>query len=107
MMTEEEKKEWLSKYYVKRDFTDEELDEYDYLCSIGINTMTDENKEFIYRLYRMIESIIHNDKLDYISKLHKIDLLIRPNMSLKNFYTRSFHFPSNINEDNISQKVCQ
>ena len=102
MMTKKEKEEWMEKYYVRRGFTKEENEEWDYVFSIGINTKTTENSEFISRLYKMIESIIHNDNLDYISKLHKIHLLVDPNMSLKDFYTRSFNFPTNKNEGNIS-----
>lgn len=100
-MTKEEKIEWMKNYYVDRGFTEEESKEYDWVFSIGINTKTTEDNEFINRLYKMIESIIHNEKLDYISKLQKIHLLVEPNMSLKDFYKRSFNFPTNINEDKV------
>ena len=92
-MTEEQRKEWMKKYYVNRGFTKDESDEYDYLFSVGINTKTTENIEFISRLYKMLKSIIYNEKLDYISKLQKIHLLVEPNMSLKDFYTKIFNFP--------------
>ena len=101
-MTENEKQEWMKNYYVKRGFTDEEKEEYNYLLLKGINLKTNEDFKFICRLYKMIELILHNDKFDYMSKLQKIYLLIHLNMSFKNFRSQSFHFPTNINKDIVS-----
>lgn len=92
MMTKEEKKEWMEKYYVNSGFTNEESEEYDYILSVGTYTLTNENKDFIYRFYRMIESIIHNDQLDYTSKLHKLHMMTNVNKSLKKFYEDSYNF---------------
>ena len=109
MMTEKEKREWVKKYYVNSGFTKEESDEYDYILSVGTYTLTNENEDFISRFYRMIESIIHNDQLDYTSKLNKLHLMIDTNKSLKKFYEDSYNFPigktktqppSNKDEDN-------
>ena len=60
-MTEEEKKEWMEKYYVNRDLTKEESEIYDHILSVGTYTLTDEDEDFKFRFYRLIESIIHNE----------------------------------------------
>lgn len=76
--------EWQEKYGSKRGLTDNEIIEFDWLTIMGSNIETTSDAEYQKRLFDFIDFIIHNDALDYISKLDKLHTLV-VNKSLKSF----------------------
>ena len=101
-MTDEQRQIWNEKYDINRGFSDSENVEYSTILITGTNIETNENVEYINRLYKIIDLIIRNNSLDYISKIQKIHILLDSNLSLRNFYNDCFNFPTNIDVDNNS-----
>lgn len=93
-MTEEERREiWDKKYRLKRGFKDEEIiKEFDYLIIMGSRNETQNDIEYQNRLYNLINSIIYNKDLDYISKLDKLKSIIDTNKSLELFSKERWEF---------------
>lgn len=93
-MTEEERREiWDKKYRLKRGFKDEEIiKEFDYLIIMGSRNETQNNIEYQNRLYNLINSIIYNKDLDYISKLDKLKSITDTNKSLELFSKERWEF---------------
>ena len=102
IMTDEQRQIWNEKYDINRGFSDSENIEYNTILLTGTNIETNEHVEYINRLYKIIDLIIRNNSLDYISKIQKIHILLDSNLSLRNFYNDCFNFPTNIDEDNNS-----
>lgn len=93
-MTEEERREiWDKKYRLKRGFKDEEIiKEFDYLIIMGSRNETQNDIEYQNRLYNLINSIIYNKDLDYISKLDKLKSITDTNKSLELFSRERWEF---------------
>lgn len=68
--------ELYAKYGTKRGFTEEETKEFDQICGWCYHFDTSEDEEYQSRIFNMIDSIIHNPSLDYMSRLDKIDFLV-------------------------------
>lgn len=94
MMTEEERREiWDKKYRLKRGFKDEEIiKEFDYLIITGSRNETQNDIEYQNRLYNLINFIIYNKDLDYISKLDKLKSITDTNKSLELFSRERWEF---------------
>lgn len=94
MMTEEERREiWDKKYRLKRGLKDEEIiKEFDYLVIMGSKNETQNDIEYQNRLYNLINSIIYNKDLDYISKLDKLKCITDTNKSLELFSRERWEF---------------
>ena len=74
-----------SKLILNRGFDEKENKEYGQILGYCSKMDTVNNIEYQNRLFKMIENIIHNSKLDYISKLEKIQILIELNFSLNEY----------------------
>lgn len=61
----------------------EKIKEYDQVLGVCSHIETDNNNEYQERLFNIIKSIIDNHKLDYISKLEKLNILLTTNKSLE------------------------
>ena len=82
-MTDEKRQIWNEKYDPKRGLMDDEITEFDYLMIIGGNFETKEDIEYQKLFYKIIDSIIHNENIDFISKLDKLKYFTDTNKSLK------------------------
>lgn len=81
--------EVMEKYYIRRGFTEEESKEWSQVVGWCAIYETIENEEYQTRCLNLIDSIIHNDKLDYISKLEKVKMMLDLHKSLKLFIKES------------------
>ena len=91
-MDEKRRKIWDKKYSLKRNLTDNEIKEFDYLVIMGSNNDTCNDIEYHRRLYDFINSIIYNNDIDYISKLDKLKTFTDTNKSLKLYSQERWEF---------------
>lgn len=77
--------EVMEKYHIRRGFSEEEFKEWSQVVSWCANRETLDDEEYQTRSLNLIDSIIHNDKLDYISKLDRLKLFLNIHKSLKSF----------------------
>jgi hypothetical protein len=77
--------EVMEKFYIRRGFSEEESKEWSQVVGWCATRETLDDEEYQTRSLNLIDSIIHNDKLDYISKLDKIKLFLDTHRSLKSF----------------------
>lgn len=91
-MTEEERKIWKEKFDLKRGFNEEEIKEFDFIIWLCSSHKIDNDLEMQKRLYNLIKSIIKNDKLDYLSKLDKLNIIVRTNISLNEHCVKRWEF---------------
>ena len=81
--------EMMEKYYIRRGFSEEESKEWSQVVGWCATRETLDNEEYQTRCLNLIDSIIHNNKLDYISKLEKIKFFLDLHKSLKLFIKES------------------
>lgn len=81
--------EMMEKYYIRRGFSEEESKEWSQVVGWCAIYETLDNEEYQTRCLNLIDSIIHNDKLDYISKLEKVKFFLDLHKSLKIFRKES------------------
>lgn len=79
----------MEKYYIRRGFSEEESKEWSQVVGWCATRETLDNEEYQTRCLNLIDSIIHNNKLDYISKLEKIKFFLDLHKSLKLFIKES------------------
>lgn len=77
--------EMMEKYYIRRGFSEEESKEWSQVVGWCATRETLDNEEYQTRCLNLIDSIIHNDNLDYISKLEKVKFFLDLHKSLKIF----------------------
>lgn len=77
--------EAMEKYYIRRGFSEEENKEWSQVVGWCATRETLDDEEYQTRCLNLIDSIIHNDKLDYISKLEKVKFFLDLHKSLKIF----------------------
>ena len=91
-MDKKKREIWDKKYSLKRNLTEDEIKEFDYLLIKGGNDNTCNDIEYQKRLYNFINSIIYNKNLDYISKLDKLKTITDTNMSLELYSRERWEF---------------
>lgn len=81
--------EAMEKYYIRRGFSEEEGKEWSQVVGWCATRETIDDEEYQTRSLNLIDSIIHNDRLDYISKLEKINFFLGLHKSLRIFKKES------------------
>ena len=81
--------EMMEKYYIRRGFSEEENKEWSQVVGWCATRETLDDEEYKTRFLNLMDSIIHNDKLDYISKLEKVKMMLDLHKSLKLFIKES------------------
>lgn len=94
-MTGQERYERLS---VSRGLNESQRKEYEQVMGWCAHFDTLNDEEYQSRTFNVIDNIIHNDKLDYLSKLDKIYLLICLNKTWQ-YYWEHREELLNINEN--------
>lgn len=83
-----EYEKYINEWSPERGFTKEEKQEYDNIRFYCWMFETDDNVEYQQKVCDLIEMIIKNDHLDYISKLDKIHTIVGTNKSFNHFQKR-------------------
>lgn len=93
--TNNDNTEYLQKYYVGRGFNKTEDEIFGQIYGEGVHFDTVNDIDYQKRLFTLIESIIHNNTLDYLSKLHKIYWLTESNKSLNDLMDKANEWSRN------------